>query len=182
MKTGDLTPMPALIGEALEALMLLERVIGQRRKTLQSCFHLAESPGGGTMNETSVRPAESSDAPWEASWSCSPTARSSSTSMGSDTAKVELAPAGRREGDEGVVNVNGGLNTNNEKKSYYAKTVQEQIGSKCKPAFGGAVGNLSWRRAVEASAIQPRHQHQRVIHSLFGRSGRGGKGGDALIG
>jgi len=49
-KTGDLTPMPALIGDALEALMLL-----------------AEGQGGGTMNETSVRPAESSEAPWGSS-------------------------------------------------------------------------------------------------------------------
>ena len=69
------------------------------------------------MNETSVRPAESSDAPWEASWSSSSTARSSSTSIGSDTAKVKLAPAGRREGEEGAVKVNDGLNTKSEKKS-----------------------------------------------------------------
>ena len=61
------------------------------------------------MNETSVRPAESSDAPWEA--------RSSSMSIGSDTAKVELAPAVRREGDDGVVKVIVGLNMKSEKKS-----------------------------------------------------------------
>ena len=55
------------------------------------------------MNETSVIPAESS-------WSPSATARSSSTSIGSsDTAYVELAPAGRREGDDGVVGDNDGL-------------------------------------------------------------------------
>ena len=69
------------------------------------------------MNETSVRPAESSDAPWEASWPCSSPARSSSMSIGSDTAKVELAPAVRREGDDGVVKVIVGLNTKSEKKS-----------------------------------------------------------------
>jgi len=91
-KTGDLTPIPALMGEALEALMLL-----------------AEGPGGGTMNETSVRPAESSDAPCEANWPCSTTARSSSTSIASDTAKVELAPAARREGDDGADKVTDGL-------------------------------------------------------------------------
>lgn len=91
-KTGDLTPMPALIGEALEALMLL-----------------ADGPGGGAMNETSVRPAESNDAPWEASWPCSTPAHSSSMSICSDTAKVELAPAVRREGDDGVVKVIDGL-------------------------------------------------------------------------
>lgn len=84
--TGDLTSMPALMGEVLEALMLL-----------------AEGPDGGRMNETSVIPAESS-------WSLSATARSSSTSIGSsDTAYVELAPAGRREGDDGVVGDNDGL-------------------------------------------------------------------------
>ena len=55
------------------------------------------------MNETSVIPAESS-------WSPSATARSSSTSIGSsDTAYVDLAPAGRREGDDGVVGDNDGL-------------------------------------------------------------------------
>lgn len=45
-KTGDLTPMPALIGEALEALMLL-----------------AEGSGGGIMYETSLSPAEPRDTP-----------------------------------------------------------------------------------------------------------------------
>ena len=62
------------------------------------------------MNETSVRPAESNDAPWEASWPCSTPAHSSSMSICSDTAKVELAPAVRREGDDGVVKVIDGLN------------------------------------------------------------------------
>ena len=56
-----------------------------------------------------MRPAESSDAPWEA--------RSSSMSIGSDTAKVELTPAVRREGDDGVVKVIVGLNMKSEKKS-----------------------------------------------------------------
>ena len=114
-KTGDLTPIPALMGEALEALMLLkkEKVKAER----QVFFHLAEGPGGGTMNETSVRPAESSEAPREANWPCSTTARSSSTSIASDTAKVELAPAARREGDDGADKVTDGLNMQSEKKS-----------------------------------------------------------------
>ena len=38
-------------------------------------------------------------------------------SIGSDTAKVEFAPAVRREGDDGVVKVIVGLNTKSEKKS-----------------------------------------------------------------
>ena len=69
------------------------------------------------MNETSVRPAESSDAPWEANWPCSPTAPSSSTFIASDTANVKLAPAARREGDDGADKVTDGLNMQSEKKS-----------------------------------------------------------------
>ena len=88
------------------------------------------------MNETSVRPAESSEAPWGSSWSSSSAtaSRSSSTSIGSDigsdTAKVEFAPcsaAGRREGDDGDVKLNDGLIVKCEYSTYRRSSTSPMI-------------------------------------------------------